>query len=231
LFVDLRGFTGVSGWLEPARVRELLDAYYEYSVAIIRRHRGTVMQFVGDEVFAVFGAPVADEAAADEALRCALALQDEIAALDERLDAAGLPTSDFGIGVHRGPVVAAHVGTEDRRQYAVVGETVNIGARLCDSAGPGEIVVSEQAWKSVAPELRRHFFDDGPILLKGVRTPLAVYRAVRASPAPVRAEAATAAGSNGEHLGESFDAPAVSRRISASGRESGAAGGQLPGRD
>ena len=156
VFCDLRNFTALSGTLPPARVRDLLDTYYEYSVAIIQRHRGTVMQFVGDEVFAVFGAPVADETAGDEAVRCALAMQAEIATLDDRLTTADLPPARFGIGVHRGPVVAAHVGTENRRQYAVVGENVNIGGRLCECAGPGEIVLSQQTWTEVAPELQRH---------------------------------------------------------------------------
>jgi adenylate cyclase len=230
VFADLRGFTALSGTLPPVRVRELLDAYYEYSVAIIQRHRGTVMQFVGDEVFAVFGAPVAQETAADEALRCALALQGEIATLDDRLTGAGLPQARFGIGVHRGPVVAAHVGTENRRQYAVVGENVNIGGRLCESAGPGEIVVSQQAWTPIAPELQRRFVAEDPIDLKGVRVPVSVYRAVQASPAPGRVDPMTAAaGSNGDRHDEPIDA--VRGPIRALGREPDAAGGKVLGRD
>ena len=232
VFCDIRNFTALSGSLQPARVRQLLDTYYEYMVAIIHRHRGTVMQFVGDEVFAVFGAPVADETAPAEALRCALALQDEVAALDDRLIDAALPTTRFGVGVHRGPVVAAHVGTEDRRQYAVVGEAVNVGGRLCECAGAGEIVVSEQAWSSVEPELRHHFVAEGPIDLKGVRVPVAVYRALRVSPAVAGPDPTTAgAGSGGHRNAEPIDAPAVSGPISASGRDPSATGGQAPGRE
>jgi adenylate cyclase len=211
-------------------VRDLLDTYYEYSVAIIQRHRGTVMQFVGDEVFAVFGAPVADDTAVDEALRCALALQGEIATLDEHLSTAELPTVRFGVGVHRGPVVAAHVGTQNRRQYAVVGESVNIGSRLCECADGGEIVVSQQAWTSIDPELQDRFVAEGPFDLKGVREPVSVYRAVRASPAPGRADPLTAAaGPNGDRHDEPIDA--VSGPIRALGRETDAAGGQVLGRD
>jgi adenylate cyclase len=180
VFGDIRGFTPLAGSLPPAIVRSLLDTYYEYMVAIVHRHGGTVMQFVGDEVFAVFGAPVANDTAAVDAVRCAVALQDEVGALDERLAAAGLPPVRFGVGVHRGSVVAAHVGTEDRRQYAVVGETVNLGGRLCDVARPGEILASEEAWRSMDPDLRGHFVAGGSIELKGVRRPVAVYRALRA---------------------------------------------------
>jgi adenylate cyclase len=211
-------------------VRDLLDTYYEYSVAIIQRHRGTVMQFVGDEVFAVFGVPVADDAAADEAARCAVALQDEIATLDERLSTAGLPLVRFGVGVHRGPVVVAHVGTHNRRQYAVVGENVNIGSRLCECADAGEIVASKQAWTSIDADLQRRFVAEGRLELKGVRVPVSVYRAVRASPAPGRADPMTAAaGTNGDLHDEPIDA--VSGPIQGLRRETDAAGGQVRGRD
>ena len=184
VFADIRDFTPLTTSLPPARVRELLDRYYEYLVAIIQRHRGTVMQFVGDEVFAVFGVPVADDTMATEALRSVLEMQAEVAALDDRLTAAGLPPIRFGIGVHYGTVVAAHVGTENRRQYAVVGEAVNIGARLCDRAAAGEILVSDRAWSAAAAELRDHFVAAGSVELKGVAVPVAVYRSSPVTPYP-----------------------------------------------
>ena len=185
VFADIRDFTPLTTSLPPARVRELLDRYYEYLVAIIQRHRGTVMQFVGDEVFAVFGVPVADDTMATEALRSVLEMQAEVAALDDRLTAAGLPPVRFGIGVHHGTVVAAHVGTENRRQYAVVGEAVNIGARLCDSAAAGQILVSDRAWRAATDELRDRFVAVGSVELKGVAEPVVVHRSSPATPYPV----------------------------------------------
>jgi adenylate cyclase len=185
VFIDVRDFTPLTTALPPARVRQLLDRYYEYLVTIIQRHRGTVMQFVGDEVFAVFGVPLPDDAMATEALSGVLEMQAEVAALDDRLAAAGLPPVRFGIGVHHGTVVAAHVGTENRRQYAVVGEAVNIGARLCDRAAAGEILVSNRAWSVASPELREHFLAAGSVALKGVAAPVAVYRSTSISPYPV----------------------------------------------
>ncbi len=203
VFADLRDFTPLTTALPPARVRVLLECYYEYVVAIIQRHRGTVMQFVGDEVFAVFGVPVADDTMATEALRSVLEMQDEIAALDDRLTSAGLPPVRFGVGVHYGSVVAAHVGTENRRQYAVVGEAVNIGARLCERAGAGEIVVSERACSAASTELREDFAPSGEVNLKGVAAPVVVYRSIRsATPYPgghdsVTAESMSAPGAAG----------------------------------
>jgi class 3 adenylate cyclase/CHASE2 domain-containing sensor protein len=176
LFCDLRGFTPIAAALEPPQVRMLLDRYYDYAVATIHRHGGTVMQFVGDEVFAVFGAPTASGIAPEQATRCALALQQDVTRLDEELLAAGLPSIRFGIGLHRGTVVAAHVGTADRRQYSVIGDTVNLGSRLCTAAGAGEIVASDAVW-SVVPDLVAAAF--GPperVELKGVSDLVGVHR-------------------------------------------------------
>jgi adenylate cyclase len=190
VFADVRDFTPLTTSLPPARVRELLDRYYEYLVAIVQRHRGTVMQFVGDEVFAVFGVPVADDTMATEALRSVLEMQAEIAALDDRLAAVGLPAIRFGIGVHYGTVVAAHVGAENRRQYAVVGEAVNIGARLCDHAVAGQIVVSDRAWEAATADIRDHFAAAGSVELKGVAVPVAVHCSSPVTPYPVRSDSA-----------------------------------------
>src|SRR3712207_2035840 len=129
--------------LEPAQVRDVLNAYYRATTRIVFDHGGTVMQYVGDEVFAVFGAPMPDPQAAATALRCALAMQQAADGLNDRLAEHGLPPVAYGIGVHRGEVIAVHVGNEIRRQYAVVGDPVNVGSRLCGQARAGEVVVSD----------------------------------------------------------------------------------------
>lgn len=177
LFCDLRGFTPVAATLDPPLVRALLDHYYDYAVTTIHDHGGTVMQFVGDEVFAVFGAPLPTPDAGEQAVRCALALQGDIARLDARLAADELPPIRYGISVHRGPVVAAHVGTSSRRQYSVVGDTVNVGSRLCAQAGAGEVVASTEARRPAEAWCAATLCDDGPVTLKGVAAPVPIFRA------------------------------------------------------
>jgi adenylate cyclase len=140
LFCDLRGFTPIAARLSPARVRELLDCFYAYVTEIVHARGGTVMQFVGDEVFAVFGAPVEVQAQGPAALKCGLELVDRAPELAARLGERDLPAVTFGIGVNEGEVVAAHAGTPERRQYVVVGDPVNVGSRLCSRAGPGEVI-------------------------------------------------------------------------------------------
>lgn len=176
VFCDLRGFTPIAAALDPDDVRRLLEHYYEYAVAIVHRHGGTVMQFVGDEVFAVFGAPVESPDAAERAVRCALDLHHEVPALDAVLREHGLPTIRFGIGVHRGLATTAHVGTADRRQYSAIGDTVNVGSRLCGAAGAGEVVASQAAVESIAPGALAGLEPDGAIPLKGVTDPVPIRR-------------------------------------------------------
>jgi adenylate cyclase len=179
LFCDLRGFTPLSASLEPTQVRELLDVYYEYTCSRILGRSGTIMQFVGDEVFATFGAPLASDDHPRSALEAALAIQRERPELDAQLEALGLPPVEFGIGVNTGPVVSAHVGPEHRRQYTVIGDTVNLGSRLCDQAAAHTAVVA-MATVERAGTLSAAHDDLGVLPLKGVEGGL---RAVRFGPA------------------------------------------------
>lgn len=142
VFCDLRGFTAVAEVLDPVDVRRLLDRFYEYAVGIVHAAGGTVMQFVGDEVFAAFGAPLPDDDRRPRALRVAREMVDRVDELDAALTAEGLPTVRFGVGVNDGRAVAAHVGTADRLQYTVIGDTVNVGSRLCSWAAVGQVVAS-----------------------------------------------------------------------------------------
>jgi adenylate cyclase len=177
LFCDLRDFTALSAQLDPTEVRAMLDRYYEYASRLVLDHHGTLMQFVGDEVFAIFGAPIEDQRHAEHGLACAVALQREQDRLLDELEARGLPRVSFGIGLNSGDVVAAHVGSSIRRQYSVTGYAVNVGARLCSVAKPGEILLSD-TFRTQAGELPP-LEHTGALDLKGVSDD---YRAWRVDP-------------------------------------------------
>jgi adenylate cyclase len=166
-FCDLRGFTPIAATLQPAEVRTLLDAYYEHVCSRILERDGTIMQFVGDEVFAVFGAPVARTDHAAAALECALSVQRDRPKLDEELAELGLPPVRFGIGLNSGEVVAAHVGPVHRRQYSVVGDTVNVGSRLCGQALADQVVAATHVLDRLDTP-RDDYEDLGRVELKGV---------------------------------------------------------------
>src|SRR5204863_9190827 len=143
LFCDLRGFTPFTASLPPSTVKDALNIYYRHMSALVLEHGGTLLQYVGDEVYACWGAPVSRDDHAEAALICAQAFHAENAAIAEELATMDAPAIQYGIGLNSGPVVAAHVGNELRRQYGLVGDTVNVGARLCSQAKAGEVVVSE----------------------------------------------------------------------------------------
>ena len=118
----------------------MLNEFYEMVTDAILSHRGTVLKFVGDEVFAVFGAPLPVDDHPQVALDSAMEIQRRAPELDAELSHLGIPPMMFGIGMNSGQVVAAHIGGGKRRQYDIVGDTVNLASRLCGQAGKGEIV-------------------------------------------------------------------------------------------
>lgn len=175
MFCDLRGFTPMSERLAPTQVREVLEVYFEEASRIILDHDGTVLQFVGDEVLAVFGAPLPQAHFAAAALACARDMLDVRSVINAKLADRNLPPVEYGIGVHVGDIVAAHIGSSAHRQYGIVGDTANVGSRLCNQARAGELVVSEEALLAAggndgnAERL-------GPLELKGVERQLVGYR-------------------------------------------------------
>lgn len=174
-FCDLRGFTPIAAALAPPQVRMLLNLYYEHVCSRILARDGTIMQFVGDEVFAVFGAPVARQDHAQAALEVALEVQRDRPLLDRQLTDLGLPLVRYGIGLHTGEVVAAHVGPTHRRQYAVVGNTVNVGSRLCGQALADQVVAGRAVLEALTEE-PTGFEDLGRLELRGVAEGLPAVR-------------------------------------------------------
>jgi adenylate cyclase len=144
LFSDLRDFTP---WVEATEPREVvrdLNRYFGEMEAAIRTHGGLVLQFIGDEIEAVFGAPVPAPDHARRAVAAAVDMRDRLAALNAARLADGKPPLRHGIGVHTGTVLAGNIGSRDRLSYALVGDTVNLASRiqnLTKTAG-AEILIS-----------------------------------------------------------------------------------------
>jgi adenylate cyclase len=130
-------------------------------------HGGTVMTYIGDEVFAIFGAPVPSEDHTSAAIGCARDLQERVGELDAALALHEFDPLRFGIGLNAGAVIVTHAGSTWRRQYTAIGDPVNVASRLCSQAGPGQIVLSEsvRAAADPPPEVRPL----GAVAMKGVR--------------------------------------------------------------
>ena len=130
LFSDLRGFTTFSEGRTPEEVIDQLNEYFAAMVEVVFAHRGTVDKFVGDMIMALFGAPLEDTAHADNAVRCALAMQQRLRELNQTWRNEGRPELASGIGINSGEMVAGNLGSERIQSYTVIGDNVNLGARI-----------------------------------------------------------------------------------------------------
>jgi class 3 adenylate cyclase len=150
LMADIRGYSGIAERVDPSHLAAQLNTHRGEMNGSVLDAGGTVMQFVGDAVMAVFGAPVAQDDHADRAMSAAVAMISRQAAVNARWAAEGLPAFGLGIGVSTGPVAAALLGSEERLEYTVVGDTVNLAQRLQDQARPaGRIVLSEPTYAAL----------------------------------------------------------------------------------
>lgn len=143
LFSDISGFTAMSSRMSPEEVVGLLNAYFPRMVEIVFRHGGTLEKFVGDALLAVWGAPIESHDDIDRAVAAATEMQAAVAPFNLEQQAAGRPTIAIHVGIASGPAAAGYIGTDRYVQYAVIGDTTNVAARICSAAGPGEILVSD----------------------------------------------------------------------------------------
>jgi class 3 adenylate cyclase len=144
--------------------------------AVIHAHGGLVDKFVGDAVMAVWGAPQATGTEARDAVATALG----IVAARERLNAGAREPLAIGVGIASGPVVAGCMGSTDRLNYTVLGERVNLAARLCASAGPMEVLIDEVTRARLGDTVRATALP--PMQMKGFRDAIVVHRIARAEP-------------------------------------------------
>ena len=143
LFVDIRGFTAMSEAMRAEDVLAVVQDYLDEMSALIFKWDGTIDKFVGDEIVAIWNAPVAQPGHALLAVRCAYDLINQAPALLSKLAAKGLPPITWGVGINTGPAVVGNMGSKDRLQYTALGDTVNTAARFCGVAGPFSVIVGQ----------------------------------------------------------------------------------------
>jgi class 3 adenylate cyclase len=150
LMSDIRAYSTIAEHADPSALARQLNVHRAEMNKAILTVGGTVMQFVGDAVMAVFGAPVAMENHAECAVKAAYAMHAAQAEVNRRWEDEGLPVFGLGIGVTTGLVAAALLGSEERLEYTMVGDTVNLAQRLQQWAEPGETVLSEATYGALA---------------------------------------------------------------------------------
>lgn len=130
MFADLRDFTPLAESNDPKKLVRILNAYFREMSEAVTRHGGLILQFLGDEIYAVFGAPAANTGHPEQAFLAALDMRKRLVALNKTFRSRGRPPLAHGIGIHSGQVVAANIGSPDRLSYLLVGDTVNLASRL-----------------------------------------------------------------------------------------------------
>jgi len=182
MFADISGFTALAETMDPEAVRELMNACFNHLVPVVEKYEGTVDKFIGDEIMALFGAPVAHENDPERSLRAALEMVDVLAVFNARYD------TNLGIhfGINTGLVIAGGMGSDGRQEYSVMGDAVNLAARLEEVSERGEVLVGPDTYRLAAPLFEFESLE--PVQVKGKAKPVAIYRvlAPRAEPGKVR---------------------------------------------
>jgi class 3 adenylate cyclase/tetratricopeptide (TPR) repeat protein len=185
LFVDVSGFTALSERLDPEDVHGLMARAFELMLAEVHRYEGTVNQFLGDGIMALFGAPIAHENHAGRAILAALGIRRALEAYQAELERRRV---SFAVrqGLNTGLVVVGAIGSDLRMDYTAVGDTTNVAARLQQAADQGRIVVSEATYRLV--EGYFHMRPLGELMLKGKSEPVRAWEVISARQARTRLE-------------------------------------------
>ena len=172
MFLDIRDFTSFSERRSPQEVVEYLNVLFGRMITVINANNGVINKFLGDGFMACFGAPLSDGRDTQNAVRAAL----EIAASVDAMNAAGdIAPTRIGIGLHAGPAVTGSVGSEERREYTIIGDTVNLASRveqLTKQFGTC-VLVTDSVWEVVKGECAGRALE--PVLVKGREQPVAIY--------------------------------------------------------
>lgn len=173
LMSDLRGFTALSTKLPADTLITILNHYFEEMIKVIERWKGTLIEFLGDGIFVVFGAPNDDENHAEHAVSCALEMENAMKSVNEWNAANDYPLLEMGIGLNSGPAVVGNIGSAQRMKYGCMGETVNLAGRVETFTVGGQVYISERTRAKISAELT--LADEQSFMPKGASSPMKIY--------------------------------------------------------
>ncbi len=177
LFADVAGFTSMSEKLDPEDVHKIMDGCFKILMDEIHDYQGTINQFTGDGVMALFGAPLALEDHAQDACRGALSIQKELKSYGKDIEKKFGIKFQMRIGINSGPVVVGSIGDDLRMDYTAIGDTTNLAARMESMAEPGTVLVSSNTYSKVHQQFELKSI--GSQNVKGKEKPLAVYQLIK----------------------------------------------------
>jgi adenylate cyclase len=175
LFSDIRGFTSASEQHDPEAIVQQLNEYFSAMVEVLFRHQGTLDKFVGDMIMGLFGAPVADADHADHAVAAAVEMTVVLEQLNAQWTSERRPRLDIGIGINSGEMIAGNIGSDTIMSYTVIGDAVNLGARLesLNKEYGTRILIGEETYRRLKRPMRTR--EIGQVTVKGKTKPVTVY--------------------------------------------------------
>ncbi|MFW6333859.1 MAG: adenylate/guanylate cyclase domain-containing protein [Desulfosalsimonas sp.] len=175
LFADIRSFTTIAERMEAEEVVEMLNEYFSEMVDIIFENGGLLDKFVGDQLIAVFGLVDTGKNSPENAIRSAIEMQQATRRLMQRRRQAGLEYFEIGIGINTGNAIIGNIGSSNRMDYTVIGDCVNVAARLEEMARGGEIIIGQQAYLANTGEFEFDFDCKGEVYVKNKLEPVVCY--------------------------------------------------------
>jgi len=176
LFCDIRNFTPLSERLTPNEVVSLLNCFYSNMSRVIKQHGGVINQFVGDEIFVIFGAPVPVVNCEEKTVLCAIGMINQLEILNKEMEANLGFTIKVGIGANYGPVITGNLGCEDKIEYSVTGDTVNTAKRIetLTKENPNSVLISESLYAKTKHLVEAKAWE--PVTVKGKQEKVTVYQ-------------------------------------------------------
>jgi class 3 adenylate cyclase len=176
LFADISEFTQMSSTMQPCDIIAMLNDYFNVIVEeIVFPYEGTLEKYIGDALFAIWGAPYSREDDAERAIKAAIEMQWAVQRLNKRWETQGKQPINIHIGLNTGQVAAGNIGSKNLIQYATIGDTTNVTSRICGVAKADEIMITEATWHKIH-YLGLPFEKIAPVKVKGKDEPLQLYR-------------------------------------------------------
>jgi adenylate cyclase len=174
MFLDIRNFTGFAEKRTPEEVVQYLESLFEFMIEIVNRHHGIINKFLGDGFMAVFGAPLSDGKDCANAVDAA---EEILARVQDEVNAGTILPTTVGIGLHAGEAVTGSIGSALRREYTVIGDVVNLAARIekLNKEFHSQLLISEMVWQAVN-EGARKAVPMGAVQVKGREQSIQVYQ-------------------------------------------------------
>ena len=173
LFSDIRGFTSMSEKLSPTQIVKLLNKYFQSMIDVVFKYNGTLDKIVGDELMVLYGVPLKNEMDTENAVNTAVEMFKKLDNFNKEITKKGFEPFQIGIGINKGKAVSGNIGSEQQMNYTVIGDTINLGARLCSHAKSGQILISNSVKDHIS---EKHNFKKIPsIAVKGKAKPIEVW--------------------------------------------------------